>query len=57
MPRRWTCRDRNLLQIVDDVVSVIKGSIELWPTLVEICYLQKERRGLPQTRVKNRKKE
>src|SRR4029077_7396473 len=29
---------QNLLRIVDDVVSVIKGSIELWPTLVEICY-------------------
>ncbi len=25
---------QNLLRIVDDVVSVIKGSIELWPTLV-----------------------
>ena len=29
------------MRIVDDVVSVIKGSIELWPTLVEICYFQK----------------
>src|SRR5262249_27597482 len=29
---------QNLLRIVDDVVSAIKGSIELWPTLVEICY-------------------
>jgi len=35
---------------------VIKGSIELWPTLVEVCYFQKDRKGLPQTRVKNRKK-
>jgi hypothetical protein len=47
---------QNLLRIVDDVVSVIKGSIELWPTLVEICYLQKGRRGLPQVRVQNQKK-
>ena len=47
---------QNLLRIVDDVVSVIKGSIELWPTLVEICYFQKSRRGLPQVRVNNRKK-
>lgn len=47
---------QNLLRIVDDVVSVIKGSIELWPTLVEICYLQKDRKGLPQIRVKNQKK-
>ncbi len=47
---------QNLLRIVDDVVSVIKGSIELWPTLVEICYFQKGRKGLPQVRVNNRKK-
>jgi len=47
---------QNLLRIVDDVISVIKGSIELWPTLVEICYFQKGRKGLPQVRVKNQKK-
>jgi hypothetical protein len=47
---------QNLLRIVDDVISVIKGSIELWPTLVEICYFQKDRKGLPQVRVKNQKK-
>ena len=47
---------QNLLRIVDDVINVIKGSIELWPTLVEICYFQKGRRGLPQTRVMNQKK-
>jgi hypothetical protein len=46
---------QNLLRIVDDVVSVIKGSIELWPSLVEICYFQKDRKGLPQSLVKNRK--
>jgi hypothetical protein len=47
---------QNLVRIVDDVVSVIKGSIELWPTLVEICYFQKHRERLPQVRVDNRKK-
>jgi hypothetical protein len=47
---------QNLLRIVDDVISVIKGSIELWPTLVEICYFQKDRKGLPQVRVNNIKK-
>jgi hypothetical protein len=47
---------QNLLRIVDDVISVIKGSIELWPTLVEICYFQKRRKGLPQVLVKNQKK-
>src|SRR5262245_34418124 len=46
---------QNLLRIVDDVVSVIKGSIELWPSLIEICYFQKDRKGLPQILVKNRK--
>ena len=47
---------QNLLRIVDDVITVIKGSIELWPSLVEICYFHKSRRGLPQIRVKNQKK-
>jgi hypothetical protein len=46
---------QNLVRIVDDVISVIKGSIELWPTLVEISYFQKERHGLPQQRVRNQK--
>ena len=47
---------QNLLRIVDDVVSVIKGSIELWPALVEICYFQKQRAGLPQVVVNNRRR-
>jgi hypothetical protein len=47
---------QNLLRIADDVVSVIKGSIELWPSLVEICYFEKNRRGLPWTRVNNKRK-
>jgi hypothetical protein len=46
---------QNLLRIVDDVVSVIKGSIELWPTLVEVCYFHKKRTGLPQTKVNNQR--
>ena len=37
----------NLLRIVDDAIGVIKSCIELWPTLVEICYFQKTRNGLP----------
>jgi hypothetical protein len=45
---------QNLLRIVDDVVSTIKGSIELWPTLIEICFFEKARRGLPQIKVNNR---
>jgi hypothetical protein len=47
---------QNLLRIVDDVVGVIKGSIQLWPTLVEIAYFEKRRNGLPKTRVCNQKK-
>jgi hypothetical protein len=46
---------QNLLRIVDDVVTGIKGSLELWPTLVEISYLHTKRKGLPQTRVNNGK--
>lgn len=40
---------QNVARIVDDVVSQIKASIELWPRLVEICYFQKHRTGLPTT--------
>jgi hypothetical protein len=43
----------NLARVVDDAVSVIKGSIQLWPTLVEIAYFEKRRNGLPKTRVLN----
>src|ERR1019366_192588 len=46
---------QNLVRIVDDVITVIKGSLELWPTLVEISYFQKSRRGLPELRVHNGK--
>lgn len=45
---------QNLARIVDDVVSVIKGSMELWPTLIEICYFLKGRKGLPRVRVDDR---
>jgi hypothetical protein len=44
----------NLLRIVDDAVAVIRASIELWPTLVEICYFQKTRTGLPMMRLGGR---
>jgi len=46
----------NLVRVVDDVVGVIKGSIQLWPTLVEIAYFEKRRNGLPKTRVYNQKR-
>ncbi|HEV3004705.1 MAG TPA: hypothetical protein VGX78_09595 [Pirellulales bacterium] len=47
---------QNMLRIADDVIGVIKGSIELWPTLIEIAYFHKSRNGLPQIRVNNRNK-
>lgn len=47
---------QNLLRIVDDVVAGIKGSIELWPTLVEISYFEKDRRGLPRVKVNNQRR-
>jgi hypothetical protein len=47
---------QNLLRIIDDVITLIRGSLELWPTLVEICYFQKSRAGLPQLKVHNQKR-
>jgi hypothetical protein len=47
---------QNLARIADDAIGVIKASIQLWPTLVEIVYFEKSRHGLPKTRVENRKK-
>jgi hypothetical protein len=44
---------QNLARLVDDVVTEIKASLEVWPTLVEICFFEKSKRGLPQTLVKN----
>jgi len=46
---------QNLVRIVDDVIASIKSAIELWPTLVEISYFEKARRGLPQRRVANQR--
>jgi hypothetical protein len=42
--------------MVDDVVSQIKASLALWPTLVEIVYFQKNRKPLPMVRVRNKRK-
>jgi hypothetical protein len=41
----------NLVRIADDAIGVIKSTLELWPTLVEICYFQKLRHGLHMKRV------
>lgn len=46
---------QNVSRIVDDVISQFHASLEIWPTLVEICYLHKDKKDLPQVRVKNKK--
>ncbi|MBE9224645.1 hypothetical protein IQ264_04060 [Phormidium sp. LEGE 05292] len=46
---------QNVSRIIDDVVSQFQAALEIWPTLVEICYFQKDKKDLPQTRVKNQK--
>jgi hypothetical protein len=45
---------QNVARIVEDAVSVFRGALELWPTLVEICHFHKNRHQLPQVRVANR---
>lgn len=37
----------NVSRMVNDAVESIRASLELWPTLIEICYFQKTRHGLP----------
>jgi hypothetical protein len=44
---------QNISRIVDDVVSQIQGALELWPTLVEICYFQRHTKDLPSVKVDN----
>jgi hypothetical protein len=44
---------QNVIRIVDDVISQFKGSLEIWPTLVEIAYLKKRKSGLPIARLGN----
>ena len=46
---------QNVARIVDAVISQIKGSLELWPTLIEICYFHKHTKALPRVRVRNQK--
>jgi hypothetical protein len=46
----------NVARMVDDVISLVKGSLELWPTLIEICYFHKNRKPFPITHVKNKQR-
>jgi hypothetical protein len=45
--------NQNVARILDDVMSVFRGALDLWPTLVEICHFYKHRQDLPQVRVEN----
>lgn len=44
---------QNVARIVEDAVSMFRGTLELWPTLVEICHFHKVRGKLPMRRVEN----
>ena len=46
---------QNASRIVDDVISQIHASLEIWPTLVEICYFHKDKREFPQRKVLNKR--
>jgi hypothetical protein len=45
---------QNLQRIVDDDLTLIKGALELWPSVIEITFFEKARHGLPHLRVPNR---
>jgi hypothetical protein len=42
---------QNVPRIVDDVVSQIHASLEIWLMLVEVCYFHKDKRAFPQIRI------
>lgn len=46
---------QNVTRMVDDVISQFKGSLELWPTLIEICYYAKSKKAFPQLLVSNKR--
>jgi hypothetical protein len=45
---------QNVSRMVDDVISQFRGSLDLWPTLIEICYYAKSKKSFPQVRVLNK---
>jgi hypothetical protein len=47
---------QNVTRMVDDIVSMIRSSLDLWPTLVEIVYYRRARQPLPWVRVKNNRR-
>lgn len=47
---------QNVSRLVDDEVSLIKSSLEIWENLVYICSYQNRKNGLPMRKVKNKRK-
>lgn len=47
---------QKLIYLVDDVINQFKGSLEIWPTLVEVCFLRKQRADLPRLKVANQRR-
>jgi hypothetical protein len=45
---------QNVSRIVDDEVGLIRASLEIWPTLLEIVYFKRHTRSLPMRRVRNK---
>lgn len=43
---------QNVSRMVDDEVGLIRSSLEIWPTLLEIVYFRKKCHSLPMQRVK-----
>ena len=44
---------QNVSRIVDDEIGLIRSSIEIWPTLLEIVYFRKNCHSLPMRQVRN----
>lgn len=38
-----------------DIIGRMHTPLELWPTIVEICYYQKDKEMLPQIRIHNKR--
>ncbi|MCC7273412.1 MAG: hypothetical protein IT561_12150 [Alphaproteobacteria bacterium] len=47
---------QNVSRIVDDEVGLIRSSLEIWPTLLEIVYFKKNCHALPIRRVRNKER-
>jgi hypothetical protein len=47
---------QNVSRIVDDEVGLIRASMEIWPTLLEIVYFKRQTRSLPMRRVRNKQR-